>query len=261
MIYLIKNIIKILGKKSIYYIISIGKACLLLKSIMLSNIIRRNNTLYIIKLIYFIGVLSLSIIMLSGFFIGMVVGLQGYYILKKFGAEQVIGQMIALTIIRELGPVVSALLFTGRTGASITTEIGSMKSTEQLSSMEMMGIDPIKKIITPRFWSIIISMIILSIIFIVMAIIGSYISTVYWLNLDNNTFWSSIQNSIDFKIDIINSLIKSIIFAFIIGLISLYQGLYSKPTTEGISVSTTNTVVNSSFLILGSNFLLTSIMF
>jgi len=261
MIYLIKNIIKTLGIKGVNYIISIGNASLLIKNIFTSNIIKKNNITYFIKLIYFIGVLSLGIIILSGFFIGMVVGLQGYYILKKFGAEQVIGQMVTLTIIRELGPVVNALLFTGRTGASLTTEIGLMKSTEQLSSIEMMGIDPIKKIIAPRFWAIIISMILLSIIFIVTAIIGSYISTVYWLQLDNNTFWASIQSSIDFKLDIINSLIKSVIFSFIIGIISLYQGLYSKPTTEGIATATTNTVVHSSFLILGLNFLLTAIMF
>jgi len=261
MIYSIINSLESIGKKAINIIIDIGSAGILLKNSLLTNIIKKRDLKQFIRHIYFIGVLSLGLIILSGLFIGMVVGLQGYSILKRFGAEGIIGQMSALTIIRELGPVVSALLFTGRTGASLTAEICIMKSTEQLSSMEMMGIDPIKKIITPRFWAGIISMTLLALIFIMVAIIGSYLSTVYWLGVDNDAFWMSIRDSIDIKIDILNSLIKSIIFGFIITWISVFQGIHSKPTAEGIALSTTNTVVYSSFIILSLNFFLTAIMF
>ncbi|HFL8824245.1 MAG TPA: lipid asymmetry maintenance ABC transporter permease subunit MlaE [Candidatus Azoamicus sp. OHIO1] len=261
MIYSIINKIECLGKASLKFMITIGKAGLLIKSIITGNVILKRNIKQFIRHLYFIGVLSMGIIIISGLFIGMVVGLQGYYILKKFGAEQVIGQMTVLTIIRELGPVISALLFAGRTGASLTAEIGLMECTEQLSSMEMMGIDPIKKVIAPRFWAGLIAMILLALIFIVIAIIGSYISTVHWLNVDSNSFWSSIQENVNFKVDIINSIIKSTIFGFIITWISVFQGITCKPTAEGIAISTTNTVVYSSFTILGLNFFLTAIMF
>lgn len=261
-----KNIIKIIilkiqiiGEYLVYFITNIGKAIFMLKNSIYGNI--NINRKQIIKNLYFIGVLSLGIIIVSGFFIGMVVGLQGYNILKKFGAEQLSGQMISLTIIRELGPVVSALLFSGRTGASLTAEIGLMKSTEQLSSMEMMGIDPLKKIIAPRFLSGIFSLFFLNLIFVLTAIFGSYVTTSYFLNVDNTIFWSSIKEIINFRLDILNSIIKSIIFGFIITWISIFQGLKCNSTSEGLGVSTTNTVVYSSFAILGINFLLTVIMF
>lgn len=258
MIYLI--IINI-GEKVIYIINELGNATILLKKSVVAIFHLKKNIKNFIRHIYFIGVLSLGLIILSGLFIGMVVGLQGYYILKKFGTEGIIGQMTALTIIRELGPVVSALLFAGRTGASLTAEICLMKNTDQITAMEMMGINPIIKVIAPRFWACIVSMLILALIFIVMSILGSYASTVLWLNVDNDIFWISIRENIDFKIDIINSLIKSLIFGFVISWISIYQGLNSTPTTEGIALSTTNTVVYSSFIILSFNFFLTAIMF
>lgn len=261
MIYFIITSLELIGKKTIEIITTVGEAGILLKNSLLSSKIQKKDLKHFIRHVYFIGVLSLGIIILSGLFIGMVVGLQGHYILKRFGTEEIIGQMTALTIIRELGPVVSALLFTGRTGASLTAEICIMKSTDQLSSMEMMGIDPIKKIITPRFWAGILSMTLLALIFIVVAIIGSYLSTVCWLNVDHDIFWTSIRESVDFKLDIINSLIKSVIFGFIITWISIFQGMSSKPTAEGIALSTTNTVVYSSFIILSLNFFLTAIMF
>ena len=198
---------------------------------------------------------------MSGFFIGMVVGLQGFNILKKFGAEQLSGQMSTLTIIRELGPVVTALLFAGRTGSSLTAEIGLMKSTEQLSSMEMMGIDPLKTIITPKFFAGILSIFFLNLIFIITAIIGSNIIIVFWLNVDNTIYWSNIKEAISLKLDIINSLIKSVIFGFIIIWISVFQGINCNSNANGIGISTTNTVVYSSFFVLGINFLLTTIMF
>lgn len=254
-------IIANLGQKIISLIIDLGVATILLKNSIITIITLKKNFKQFIRHLYFIGVLSLGLIILSGLFIGMVVGLQGFYILKKFGTEEIIGQMTALTIIRELGPVVSALLFAGRTGASLTAEICLMKSTDQISAIEMMGINPIKKITTPRFWACITSMLLLALIFIVMAILGSYLSTVLWLNVDADIFWTSIAENIDFNTDIINSLIKSLFFGFIISWISIYQGLHSNPTAEGIALSTTNTVVYSSFIILSLNFFLTAIMF
>ncbi len=260
-IFFIINKIEMLGLKFIDFITAVGQSALLLKNIIFSNLDLQKNFRQFLRYLYFIGVLSLGIIVLSALFIGMVVGLQGHYILQKFGTEEIIGQMTALTIIRELGPVVSALLFTGRTGASLTAEICLMKSTEQLLAMEMMGIDTIKKVIAPRFWAGLISMVLLSLIFIVVAVFGSYLSTVCFLNLDADIFWMSIRENVDFKIDIVNSIIKSFIFGFIITWISIFQGVYSNSTAEGIAISTTNTVVYSSFIILGLNFFLTSIMF
>lgn len=254
-------IITSIGKNLINFIIDIGIATILLKKNIYSIIKLKKNFKNFLRNIYFIGFLSLGLILLSGIFIGMVVGLQGYYILKKFGTEEIIGQMTSLTIIRELGPVVSALLFAGRTGASLTAEICLMKNTDQLTAMEMMGINTIIKVISPKFWACILSMLILALIFIVISIFGSYISTVLWLDIDSNIFWTSIKDSIDIKIDIINSLIKSIIFGIIISWTAIYQGLNSKSTTEGIALSTTNTVVYSSFIILSLNFFLTAIMF
>lgn len=249
------------GQKIINLITDIGNSIILLKDSIKTILSIRKNFKQFIRHLYFIGVLSLGLIILSAIFIGMVVGLQGYYILKKFGTEDIIGQMTALSIIRELGPVVSALLFAGRTGASLTAEICLMKSTDQITAIEMMGINPIIKIVTPRFWACATSMVLLAIIFIVVAIFGSYLSTVLWLNVDNDVFWTSIKENIDFNIDIINSIIKSLFFGFIISWISIYQGLNSKPTADGIAISTTNTVVYSSFIILSLNFFLTAIMF
>lgn len=242
-------------------VISFYRALVLLKNIFFSKLDLKKNFRSFLGHIYFIGVLSLGIIVLSAIFIGMVVGLQGHYILQKFGTEELVGQMSVLTIIRELGPVVSALLFTGRTGASLTAEICLMKSTEQLLAMEMMGIDIVKKVIAPRFWAGLISMISLSLIFLVVAIFGSYLSTVCILNLDPDVFWISVKENIDFKIDILNSIAKSFIFGFIITWIAIFQGVESKSTVEGVAISTTNTVVYSSFIVLCLNYCLTSVMF
>lgn len=261
MIYLIFNFIEFFGTKILDLIIEFGNAIFFIKSIFTKKKMPKNNIKEFIKQLYFIGFLSLGIILLSGFFIGMVVGLQGYSILKKFGTEEVIGQMTALTIIRELGPVVSALLFAGRTGASLTAEICLMKSTEQLASMEMMGIDPIKKIIMPRFFAGILSMVVLSSIFVFIAILGSYMSTVLWLDVDGGAFWNNIKENVNFRVDILNSFVKSIIFGFLITWISVFQGFKSDSTTSGIAFATTNSVVYSSFAILGLNFFLTAIMF
>ncbi len=215
----------------------------------------------LMKQMYSIGVLTVLIIAISGLFVGMVLGLQGYYILSDFGAEETLGVMVAASLVRELGPVVSALLFAGRAGSSITAEIGLMKATEQLSGMEMMAVDPVKRIIAPRFFAGLISMPLLAALFSMIGIIGGHIVGVGLLGVDDGSYWSQMQASIDFQDDIVNGVIKSIVFGFVSTWIALFEGYDCIPTSEGVSRATTRTVVNSSFAILGLDFLLTALMF
>lgn len=213
----------------------------------------------IVQQFYAIGVLSLIIIIVSGLFIGMVVSLQGYNTLQKFSASQQLGQLVALSVTRELGPVVTALLFAGRAGSALTAEIGLMKATEQLASMEMMGVDPLGYIISPRFWAGFYCMPILSAIFSAVAIYGGYLVGC-WLGLDAGSFWSNMQSSVSFYSDIINGLLKSVVFGFVVTWIAVYQGYDTMPTAEGISRATTRTVVYSSLAILALDFILTAVM-
>lgn len=214
----------------------------------------------VIQEIFSVGVLSLLIIIVSGLFIGMVVGLQGHHTLDKFGATAQLGQLIALSVVRELGPVVTALLFAGRAGSALTAEIGLMKTTEQLASMEMMGVDPLWRVISPRFWAGFISLPLLSAIFCAVAIIGGYLVGVSWLGLDAGTFWNNMQASVDFYNDIMSGVIKSIIFGFVVTWIAVFQGFDTIPTAEGISRATTRSVVYSSLAVLGLDFVLTAMM-
>lgn len=260
-VYYLINFIESFGKRTIFFVITIGSAGIFLYNILFTNIDFKKNRFDFIKQLYFIGVLSLPLFAISSLFIGMVVGLQCYYIIQNFGTHDIIGHTSSLTIVRELGPVVSGILFTGRTGSALTAEICLMKSTDQLSAMEMMGISTIKKIIVPRFWCGLFSMFFLSLIFIVIALFGAYLSTFIYIGIDYDIFWNSVRNAINFKFDVVNSLIKSFIFGFIIIWISLFQGINSDSTVEGISISTTNTVVYSIFIILTVNFFLTSVMF
>lgn len=210
--------------------------------------------------LYFVGVLSCVILVVSGLFIGMVVGLQGYNTLQKFGASSQLGQLLALSITRELGPVVSALLFAGRAGSALTAEIGLMKATEQLSSMDMMGVDPLSRVIYPRFLAGFIALPILALIFSVVAIYGGYFIGVDWLGVDAGSFWSNMQAAVNFKLDVFSGIIKSIVFAFVATWIAVYQGFECVPTAEGISQATTKTVVYSSLAVLGLDFILTAMM-
>lgn len=214
----------------------------------------------LVQELFSIGVLSLVIIIVSALFIGMVVGLQGYNTLDKFGASQELGNLVALSVVRELGPVVTALLFAGRAGSALTAEIGLMKATEQLASMEMMGVDPLRRIISPRLWAGFYAMPILTMIFSAVAIFGGYLVGVVWLGLDAGSFWGNMQTSVDFREDILNGLIKSIVFGGVCTWIAVYQGYSCVPTAEGISRSTTKTVVYSSLAVLGLDFVLTSLM-
>jgi phospholipid/cholesterol/gamma-HCH transport system permease protein len=210
--------------------------------------------------LYFVGVLSCLIIVVSGLFIGMVVGLEGYHTLQKFGASSQLGQLLALSIARELGPVISALLFAGRAGSALTAEIGLMKATEQLASMDMMGVDPLARIIYPRFLAGVIALPLLSIIFSAVAIYGGYCVGVLWLGIDAGSFWSNMQAAVNFQTDVLNGMIKSAIFAFLVIWIAVFQGFTCVPTAEGISQATTRSVVYASLTVLGFDFLLTAVM-
>jgi|TARA_B100000780_G_scaffold5981_1_gene4720 phospholipid/cholesterol/gamma-HCH transport system permease protein len=214
-----------------------------------------------IKEIYFTGVLSLVIIVVSAFFVGMVLGLQGYYTLEKYGSSEAIGVLVALALVRELGPVVTALLFAGRAGTAITAEIGLMKATEQLSAMEMMAVSPVARIIAPRFWAGMISMPILATIFSMVGILGGYVIAVIVIGVDEGAFWSQMQANVDFHNDIVDGAVKSIVFGFACTMIALFEGLDAPPTAEGVSRATTRTVVISSLAVLGLDFVLTSFMF
>lgn len=215
----------------------------------------------IVAQVYSVGVLSLTIITVSSLFVGMVLGLQYYNGLLGFGATDSIGVLLALSLVRELGPVVTALLFAGRAGSALTAEIGLMKATEQLSAMEMMAVDPLKRVIAPRFIAGVIAMPILATIFSAVAILGGYMVVVSWLGVDEGAFWSQMQAKVDLLDDIGNGIIKSVVFGIVISWIAVFEGYDCVPTSEGVSRATTRTVVNSSLAILGLDFILTALMF
>ncbi|WP_097356131.1 lipid asymmetry maintenance ABC transporter permease subunit MlaE [Candidatus Enterovibrio escicola] len=216
--------------------------------------------LLIIQL-YSVGVRSLGIIMVSGLFIGMVLSLQGYLVLVDLGAESSLGQMVAVALLRELGPVVTALLFAGRAGSALTAEIGLMKTTEQLSSLEMMAVDPLRRIIAPRLWAGVISMPLLTMIFIMIGIWGGQLVGVDWKGIDYGSYWAVMQSSVELGYDIGQSFIKSIVFSITVIWIALFNGYDAISTSEGISRATTRTVVHSSLAVLGLDFILTALMF
>ncbi|ABY69860.1 putative permease [Actinobacillus pleuropneumoniae] len=254
------NFISGIGSTVIDFIRAFGRATFMLLGALIGKPQFRKHTPLLIKQLYVLGVQSLLIIMLSGLFIGMVLGLQGYVVLVDFAAETSLGTLVSLSLLRELGPVVTALLFAGRAGSALTAEIGLMKATEQLSSLEMMAVDPLRRIIAPRFWAGVISMPILAAIFTAIGIWGGSLVGVDWKGVDGGSFWSVMQNSVDWS-DLINGFIKSIIFAFAVVWIALFNGYDSVATSEGISQATTRTVVHASLVVLGLDFILTAIMF
>ncbi len=214
----------------------------------------------IIREIYFSGVMSLVIIMVSGLFVGMVLGLQGYETLQKYGAEEQMGVLAALSLVRELGPVVSALLFASRAGSAITAEIGLMKATEQLKAMDMMAVDPIARVVAPRFWAGVISMPVLAALFSTAGIFGGYIVTVMLVGIDSGVFWGNMQAAVDIRYDVLNGVIKSAVFGVAIAAIATFEGYDAEPTAEGVSAATTRTVVTSALTILALDLVLTAIM-
>ncbi|MGF6211666.1 lipid asymmetry maintenance ABC transporter permease subunit MlaE [Comamonas sp. 4034] len=211
--------------------------------------------------IHFLGNYSLAIIGVSGLFVGFVLGLQGYYILQRYGSTEAVGMMVALTLLRELGPVVTALLFAGRAGTALTAEIGLMKAGEQLSAMEMMAVDPVERILAPRFWAGLITMPLLAAVFSAVGVIGGWIVGVLMLNIDGGAFWGQMQNGVDVLTDLGNGVIKSFVFGVTVTFVALLQGYVAKPTPEGVSRATTRTVVMASLAVLALDFLLTATMF
>lgn len=250
-----------IGRRTLDYFESVGRASLMLFSACVGRPRPIKHFPLLVTQLYSVGVQSVAIILVSGLFIGMVLSLQGYVVLVDYGAEGSLGQMVALSLLRELGPVVTALLFAGRAGSALTAEIGLMKATEQLSSLEMMAIDPLKRIIAPRLWAGIISMPLLAMIFMAIGIWGGQLVGVDWKGIDHGSFWSTMQSSVEFGKDIGNSFIKCLVFAITVTWIALFNGYDAIPTSEGISRATTKTVVHSSLAVLGIDFILTALMF
>lgn len=219
------------------------------------------NAHLVVKQIHQVGVLSVVIIVLSGFSIGAVLALQGYNQLVKYGSESTLGLGVALVLVMEIGPVVSALLFAGRAGSAVTAEIGLMKATEQLSSMEMIGVDPVQRIVAPRLWAGFIAMPILALMFSVVGIWGAFLIGVDWLGVYEGAFWSTMQAGVDFKSHVLKGIVKSVVFGIVVTWIAVFQGYDTEPTSEGIAAATTRTVVYSSVAVLVLDFFLTLVMF
>ena len=213
----------------------------------------------VMREVYFSGVLSLIIIIVSGLFVGMVLGLQGFETLQKYGATESIGVLVALSLVRELGPVVAALLFASRAGSAITAEIGLMKTTEQLTAMDMMAVSPMSRVIAPRFWGGIISMPILSLLFSAMGVFGGYIVGVVLIGVDNGAFWSQMQAAVETR-DVVNGIVKAFVFGIAVTVIATFEGYNAPPTAEGVSGATTRTVVTSALMVLALDLMLTAFM-
>jgi len=255
------NTIRIIGHRAINAVWRIGMASrFFVYTLMYSGSSFRRFHLTI-KELFSTGVMSLIIIIVAGLFVGMVLGLQGYETLKRYGSESALGTMVALSLVRELGPVVAALLFASRAGSAMTAEIGLMKATEQISAMEMMAVNPIARIVAPRFWAGVISMPLLAAMFSAVGVFGGYLVGVVQIGVDEGSFWSQMQAAVDFRDDILNGVIKSFVFGIAVTLIALFEGFDAPPTAEGVSGATTRTVVTSSLVILMLDFVLTAIMF
>ena len=255
------NIIQSTGAKTLAFIQTLGANALFLLQILLllpQTLLRARLT---IRQMYFSGVLSVLIIAVSGLFVGMVIGLQGYTQLAKFKSADVLGFMVAASLLRELGPVLAAILFASSAGGAMTSEIGLMKTTEQLEAMNVMAVNPVARVVAPRFWAGVISMPLLACIFNVAGIYGGYLVGVQWLGLDTGVFWSNMQNNIDWSYDVFNGLAKSLIFGSAVALIAVYQGFHCTPTAEGILRASTRTVVSSALTVLALDFILTAFMF
>ena len=255
------ELITALGNFVITQIRGIGKLTLFSLQVLQRIPASLSRFYLVVQQVHFIGNYSLVIISVSGLFVGFVLGLQGYYTLVRYGSEQALGVLVALSLMRELGPVVTALLFAGRAGTSLTAEIGLMRAGEQLAAMEMMGVDPVRRIIVPRFLGTVISMPILALIFSAIGVIGAWIVGVELIGCDNGAFWSQMQDGVDVYNDVLNGVSKSFVFGIAVGLIALFQGFNSRPTPDGVSRATTRTVVVSSLLVLGLDFIMTAFMF
>ncbi|MCG6965530.1 MAG: lipid asymmetry maintenance ABC transporter permease subunit MlaE [Chromatiaceae bacterium] len=250
-----------LGRVGLSFAARLGRASLLFVAMLrgLPEMLRRPHLL--LEQLLSVGVLTVLIIAVSGIFVGMVLGLQGYYILSRFGAEATLGVMVAASLVRELGPVVTALLFAGRAGSALSAEIGLMKATEQLSGLEMMAVNPEHRVLTPRLIAGILSMPLLAALFSVLGVYGGWFVGVGLLGVDDGTYWAQMQSQIDWSDDVVNGVIKSVVFGVVCSWIAIFQGYDCVPTSEGVSRATTRTVVHSSLAVLGLDFVLTALMF
>lgn len=255
------NFIRALGAWVIGFVHGLGAFTRLLWMILQrsSDVVRRPRL--VSQQVHFIGNYSLIIIAVSGLFVGFVLGLQGYYTLIRYGSAEALGLLVALSLVRELGPVVTALLFAGRAGTSLTAEIGLMKAGEQIAAMEVMAVDPIRRVLVPRFWGGAIAMPILAAVFSMVGIIGGWIVGVLLIGIDGGAFWSQMQDGVDVFKDVLNGVIKSVIFGIAVTMIALYEGWTAKATPEGVAKATTRTVVSGALVVLGLDFLLTALMF
>ena len=250
-----------LGRRSLGFFQRLGRGHLFLLHVLAGLVELGRRPGLVVNQLFSVGVLSLLIIVVSGVFVGMVLGLQGYNTLVDFGAEESLGTVVALSLVRELGPVVAALLFAGRAGSALTAEIGLMKATEQLSGMEMMAVDPVRRVVAPRFLAGFIAMPLLAALFSAVGVMGGWFVGVGLLGVDDGAFWSQMQDDVDLYEDVINGVVKSIAFGFVAAWIAVFEGYDCTPTSEGVSRATTRTVVNTSLAVLGLDFILTALMF
>ncbi len=249
------------GRYGLDFFESVGRATLFLARILCAVPRPRQAFPLLLRQMFNVGLLSLLIIVVSGLFIGMVMALQGYSNLARFGTTDALGTLVALSMLRELGPVVTGLLFAGRAGSAITAEIGLMRATEQLSSLEMIGVDPIRRVVSPRFWAGFYSMPMLALIFNTVAIYGGAWISIDLLGVDGGSYWTNTIEAVSFSQDVVNGVIKSFVFGALAAWIAVYQGYDADPNPQGIASATTRTVVYSSLAILGLDLILTAIMF
>ncbi|MEO8132656.1 MAG: lipid asymmetry maintenance ABC transporter permease subunit MlaE [Betaproteobacteria bacterium] len=257
----VTRILRRLGAAVIDKVWRLGYASRFLAMVVFSSAMAFRRFSLTMRELYFAGVLSLIIVGVSGLFVGMVLALQGFETLENFGAAEAVGVLVATSLVKELGPVVAGLLFASRAGSAMTAEIGLMKTTEQLSAMEMMAVNPIARVVAPRFWAGVMSMPLLAAIFSVMGVFGGWLVAVKLLGVDNGTFWSQMQAQIDFRLGVVNGIIKSFVFGIAITGIAVFEGYDAPPTAEGVASATTRTVVASALAVLALDFVLTVFMF
>lgn len=251
--------VRSVGRSALVSIPRLGRATLFLYEIFSGSWQLVSRFYLVVQQIFNVGVLTLLIIIVSGLFVGMVLALQGYNTLVKFGAEESLGLLVALSLVRELGPVVTALLFAGRAGSALTAEIGLMKATEQLAGMEMMAVNPVNRVVAPRFFAGMISMPLLAAMFSAVGVFGGYLVGVGLVGIDSGAYWSQMQSGVDFYDDIVNGVLKSIVFGFTVSWIAVFEGYDAVPTSEGVSRATNHTVVYSSLAVLALDFILTAL--
>lgn len=248
-----------LGWLAIRFVDDLGRLAVFTGNIARAALVPPVRIRLFVQELYKLGVLSLVIICVCGVAVGMVLGLQGYNTLVRFGAEQSLGAVVGLSLIRELGPVLTALLTTGRAGSATAAEIGTMVATEQLDGLRMMSVDPVDLVVTPRALAMITVMPLLSALFITCGLFGGYLVGVGLMGLDGGVYMTSLQSAVDFRDDVAGSLLKALVFGVLVGLIATYRGYTSAPTSEGVSSATTSTVVIASVSILIFDYFITAL--